>query len=92
MKRLTVLDHLYLTRERAAAIGFTHEGTLYGVPAWLIEHSPEVVFGCPKIPALQLWTILADAAYELASFFMREDQALESPIRILRPLQTGAAS
>ncbi len=81
-----VLDHLFITRRRALALGFTHEGTLFGVPAWMMDVEHEAIVSCPKIPLLQLWALLADCAYEFASWFMYEDQQLASPIRVLRPI------
>lgn len=90
-----IRDHLYLARARAVAIGFTHEGTLFGVPAWMrdVDGDPEgdPVIACPKVPVLQLWAMLADAAFEAATWFMWEDQVLAVPIRIAGPIRVQAA-
>lgn len=79
-------DHLYLTEKRAIEIGFTHEGTLFGVPAWLMNPTTDDLLGCPKVPALQLWAMIADWFFEFASNFIYEDESFELPIRVLREL------
>lgn len=75
---------LYITRQEALNAGLTHEGTLFGVPAYLAITSDYVVSGTPKVPVLVLWCMFADALYELASYFLRGHQVLQSPIRIER--------
>jgi hypothetical protein len=87
----TILDHVYLTRARAIALGFTHEGTLFGVTAWMTEEPEDMIYGCPKVPALQLWAFLADLAYEFATWFMHEDQVLKSPIHVRGPIRAEVA-
>ncbi|HEY1035526.1 MAG TPA: hypothetical protein VGE09_11155 [Pseudoxanthomonas sp.] len=92
----TIRDHLYLTRARAIALGFTHEGTLFGVPAWMrdVDGDParDPIIACPKVPLLQLWAMLADAAYASATWFMFEDQVLPIPIRVLGKIPAEAAA
>lgn len=73
-----ILDNIYLTPVRARAVGFTHEGLLFGLPAWFYPGSEtEEFMACPKLPALQLLAMLLDKACELASYFMRVDQSFE---------------
>lgn len=91
MNLRNLLDCLYLTRARAIALGFTHEGSLFGVPAWLIGEDDEMLFGCPKVPALQLWALVADLAYECATWFMFTDQVLEAPVYVYGPISTEVA-
>lgn len=87
MAQLRALDVLYITRERAQALGFTHEGTLFGVPAWFVatgNEDPEPL-SCPKIPALQAYAVVASLLCDLATQFMRDDQEFEA-LRIGRRL------
>jgi hypothetical protein len=81
------LHLLYLPRRVAIEYGMTHEGWLFGVPAWIAQgsHNNELI-AVPKIQILQLWALLADAVLGLATYFMREDQSFEAPIRIVRPI------
>lgn len=84
-------DLLYITRARALELGATHEGTLFGVSAWFFGDDEDAPVCGPKVPALVLWTLFADAAYETATFFLPADQFIEAPIRITRriPGQVG---
>lgn len=84
---MSVLDLIYITRRRALEMGFTHEGTLFGVPAWLIGGDEDELVGCPKVPALQLWCLLADSVLEALTYLMREDQVLEAPVRVRGPIE-----
>lgn len=77
------LHLIYLPRRAAIAYGMTHEGTLFGVPAWMSvgSHDNELL-AAPKVPVLQLWTLLADSVFELITWFMPADWTIESPIHI----------
>lgn len=74
---------LYISKALALAAGLTHEGTLYGVPAWFGEDDDDGNAMCtPKVPILHLWCMFADKLYDVASFFMPADAVLVSPIRV----------
>lgn len=75
---------LYVDRESAIEAGMTHEGLLFGVPAWLREDGYSQVTGSPKVPALHLWCMVVDLVLEIAAAFVQEDRALESPITLGR--------
>ena len=77
---------LYLTETDASELGFTHHGTLFGVPAWLHENGEDFV-AAPKIPALIVWTLFADCCYEVASWLLPGDGFLKSPIYLTRPIR-----
>lgn len=74
-------DLIYVTKARAIESGLTHEGTLFGVPAWF-DGDGDTGEATPKIPALHLWCIFADWCYEVASWFIPEDGVLYSPITV----------
>ncbi|APQ41897.1 MAG: hypothetical protein G3W64_19830 [Xanthomonas euvesicatoria] len=82
---MNFLDYLYTRESAAMAIGMTHEGRMFGVPAWLTTDG-DVCYGCPKVPVLQLWCILIDSLMGAATYFLPEDAVLEVPIHIGRPL------
>lgn len=76
---------IYISKSEALSAGLTHEGTLYGVPAWFADDgSGEIAAATPKLVPLRFWCWLADHAYELATYFMRSDQMLESPIKVTK--------
>jgi hypothetical protein len=78
-----MFDWLYITKTRALKSGLTHEGTLFGVPAWFAgDDDGEVAMATPKIPALHAWCWLADKCFELASYVTPADMVLVSPITI----------
>lgn len=87
------LHFIYLPRRAAIGIGFTYEGRMFGVPAWIAlgSHNNEI-FACPKVPALMAWTLLVDAVMELATYFMTPDQCIETPIRIVCSIHKAGAS
>jgi hypothetical protein len=78
---------LYITKREALAAGLTHEGTLFGVPAWFGEHNGQVCRATPKIPVLHLWCMFCDSLYEVASYFLHGHTVLKSPIHIERPIK-----
>ncbi len=75
---------LYIDRASAIDAGMTHEGRLFGVPAWLREDSDTQVTASPKVPALHLWCMAVDLVLEIAAAFVQEDLTLESPITLGR--------
>ncbi len=72
---------VYITKEDALGMGFTHEGYLFGVPAWFDGAGDDAGI-TPKFIPFQYWCWLADKACEFATLFMREDQGFHTPIRI----------
>ncbi|MFT4410199.1 hypothetical protein ACLMOV_11270 [Stenotrophomonas muris] len=78
---------IYVTKGDALANGMTHEGTLFGVPAWLRVDSEEQVTGTPKIPALHLWCWVIDQLLELTCCLLPRDCALVSPITVGREIE-----
>lgn len=76
---------IYINKEAAIAAGATHEGTLFGVPAWFIgDEDDGPVMAVPKFTPFELWCWLADKAFGLAAYFTPSDKILVSPINIKR--------
>lgn len=75
---------LYVTEAAARDAGMTHEGRMFGVPAWLAVTGENEVVGCPKVTALQLWCMAVDALMEAATYFIPADVCVETPIYIGR--------
>lgn len=69
-----MLELIYISKSMALDAGLTHEGTLYGVPAWFDgdEHSEDAM-ATPKIPLLHLWCLLGDLVFYLACYLMPPD-------------------
>ena len=82
---MNLLDYIYTRESAAVAIGLTHEGRVFGAPAWVTSDG-ETCHWCTKLPALQLWCILIDSLMEAATYFLPEDVVLEVPIHVGRPL------
>jgi hypothetical protein len=78
---MPAFDLIYLTKARALESGLTHEGTMFGVPAWF-DGDGDSGMATPKLPVLHLWCIFADFFYEMASYFIPSDGVLVSPIYI----------
>lgn len=78
-------DLIYITKTRALEVGLTHEGHMFGVPAWFEDDgkNADEFFACtPKIPALHLWCMLVDWLLEMGSYLMDKDTVLVSPITV----------
>ncbi len=86
---MNFLDYIYLRESTAVSCRMTHEGSMFGVPAWLTMDG-DVCHGCPKVPVLQLWCILIDSLMDAATSFLSEDVVLEVPIHMGRPLGAPA--
>lgn len=83
--------YLYLPEAQAAALGFTHSGRIFGVPAWLHEDDGyEFVVACPKVVPLQFYAMLMDALFEvLATLFMVD---VDTPLSFTRRIGDGNVS
>ena len=74
---------LYINKKKAIESGLTHEGYLFGCPAWFADDDDgEICMATPKFWPLHAWCILADYVYEIASYFMPKNRVLVSPIRV----------
>lgn len=78
---MKLLQRFYLPESEALALGLTHHGSLFGIPAFLSVH-PEYVYGVPKIPALDLVTHFLDTLLGIATYFIPAHVRLKSPIRV----------
>lgn len=78
-----MLNYIYITAAAALDAGLTHEGKLFGVPAWFDgDDDGQIAMATPKVPILHVWCMLADSLYEMASRFMPADAVLVSPIKV----------
>lgn len=77
-------DLIYLSERRAQEIGFTHHGSIYGVPAWMAERSDNEVVACPKFTVLQLYAMAADW------FFARWVEFVPGDYTLITPMTFGA--
>jgi hypothetical protein len=74
---------MFIDRLAALEEGLTHEGTLYGVPAWFADDGAgEITLTTPKFLPFAAWCWLADMAFDLAAYFTPSDQLLVSPIHV----------
>lgn len=72
-----------ITREDALANGFTHEGSLYGIPVWFQDVDSDTPVCAPKLYLLTPYCMFMDALFGfVAGVFMREDQYLRTPMTI----------
>lgn len=83
---MRILDWLYLTEASAVEYGMTHEGRLFGVPAWLTITGENEVLGAPKVPILQLWCILIDRLMDAACWLIPEDVEVATPVFVGRSI------
>jgi hypothetical protein len=81
----------YISKADALDAGLTHEGTLFGVPAWFAsaeENAEGNFMATPKFKPLVIWTLFADSLYDIAELFLPAGQVLESPIRVTGRVQS----
>ncbi|MFL6141722.1 MAG: hypothetical protein ACJ72N_07605 [Labedaea sp.] len=78
-----MLDLFRITKQEAIRAGFTHEGTLYGVPAYFAGNMQSAnVMAMPKVPILHWYCMLAEMAYDAATYFMSTGELLVYPLKI----------
>lgn len=77
---------IYLPEAQAVALGFTHAGRIFGVPAWLYspENDDNMVVACPKFVPLQLYAMVMDAICWTIAALGAVD--VETPLTFLRPI------
>lgn len=83
---MNLTDWVYITERRALELGFTHSGSLYGVPAWVAEDGEDDFIACPKLTILQLYAVAIDTLFEWMTYFIPEDCTVETPITLGREL------
>lgn len=70
---------MFIDREAALAEGLTHEGTLFGVPAWFMDDGTgEISLATPKFLPFSVWCALMDKAFDLATYFLPPTVQLEA--------------
>lgn len=72
----------FVSKEDALAAGLTHEGTICGVPCWMIEDEDGNASGAPKFVPAQLWISLCDKLYNFATVFMSREHYIEFPMKV----------
>lgn len=72
--------YIYLPQGVAAQLGFTHHGTIYGVPGYLAQIDEETNMACPKFVPLQCYAIVMDNIFEFLSHFLPEDVVVNTPM------------
>lgn len=73
---------VYVRRSVTDECGLTHEGTLFGIPAWFTGDDKYTAIGVPKIVPLQYYCILADKSLDLLTYFMPDTWSMETPCTI----------
>lgn len=82
-------DYVYITRKRAIALGFTHEGSLYGALSWMVPEGDDAGIGVPKFVPLITWVMFCEAVADVLTWFMYEDQSFQVPIHVHRRIDGG---
>lgn len=80
----------YITREEARTAGYTHEGTLYGVPAWFLGDGMtegEYFLATPKFMPLERWTLFCEWLYDQLEYLVPAGVELTSFIRVTGPIR-----
>jgi hypothetical protein len=77
----------HITKREALDAGFTHVGTLYGVPAYFAGNvQGEMVMAIPKVPLLHWYCMVAELIFDAFSYFLSADQKLMYPLKIEGPI------
>lgn len=85
---MTILAAIYLTKAQALALGLTHHGSIFGIPAWVTDAGEDVI-GVPKVPLLAAFTLTMDWLMYAALHFLPDDVALETPLKIGHPIEVS---
>lgn len=84
-----LIDWFYLTPERALEQGFTHHGSLYGLPAWVAPHHSEAdaLYGTPKVPLLVVVAFVLDVLHEAwCRLMLDEGEVARAPVHMTDPI------
>ena len=92
MNLQTIRDRLYITRTRAVELGFTHEGTHFGVPVWVqYEEGSDMMDMVATKTGLLEWVITLGAYFlQMANLFREPGDELLFPFCI-RPIRVEVA-
>lgn len=78
---------IYFSIEDAKACGLTHEGRLFGVPAWM-RCSNDEFMAVPKFVPFNAWTLFCDWAFDVAADLLcnRSTGPMVAPIHVGRSI------
>lgn len=76
---------IYVTESEAVEAGYTNEGMLFGVPAWLRDGEDGEFFATTKIPLLNYWCYALDAILEIGSYCF-PDAVIATPVHFGREI------
>lgn len=81
---------MFIDKEEAKEMGMTHEGTLFGVPAWFgsgdIDANPNRIV--PKFIPFVYYTRFADASFDFVQrYFITGGGYLVTPMSIKGPIK-----
>ena len=78
---------LFFSLQDAKRVGMTHEGTLFGVPAWM-TNDDECVMAVPKFVPFNAWTLFASFLFDVAADILcnRNTGPLVCPIKVGRSI------
>jgi hypothetical protein len=80
-----MVELIYCNEATARELGLTHEGRIFGVPAWLGDlDSGDSVVCITKIPVLMLYTHFCSMLYDFAAAL--SGQSLHIPLFVGRKL------
>lgn len=86
-----MLNYLYMTEDKARELGFTNEGTLFGVPAWLGDvQNTESINAVAKIPVMVFYFHLMDFFFQLFSDIF--NQEVDVPFTVGRSIEDDGSS
>lgn len=78
---------LTISKDEALKMGLTHEGVICGVPCWMAHVDSNDFQAAPKFIPANLWLGFCNLAFDVASWFMREDQVIEFPMKVTGPIR-----
>lgn len=81
---------LYITKRKALETGLTHEGTLFGVPAWFLgggTDEQDCFWATPKCALFLPWCWLGEKVLEFGAFFISSGVTIVAPITIKGPIK-----
>lgn len=70
----------YISRKAAIENGYTHEGRMFGCPAWFAAADNEYVRAVPKLVVLSLWCHVCNYLCTPEIVFLLSLVCIEGPI------------
>lgn len=77
---------LFIDKAEAIALGMTHEGRMFGLPAWFRNPDSNEFLSAPKFVPSHYWFRFCDFALDVYAWFLPSDKGVTIPMIVTGPI------